>query len=351
MGRHLSNEPIKNWRDGDHIQGFALLTRKQRRTDRNNREYLDLELADRSGSITAKVWPDSPALQADFKEHQFVVCRGQVKQFREELQLSVDSCRTANELDRQFGFDESQLVPSTSEDIDDLWRRLETTLLEGVERPVLQRLVTETLARVGKDLREHPAAKGIHHAYRGGLLEHTTFMAELANRTCDQYPYVDRDLVLVGVLFHDLGKIRELGAMPYNDYTVEGRLIGHVVLGRDLLRECCAEVEEFPADLQMELEHLVLSHQGRREYGSPVEPMTTEAVVLHFVDDLDSQLNQLRRAALQGGDGLHFLKGMGRYIYSSRNGDQTESAEEEAADPAAEPDEDFARRGPAEGQL
>ncbi len=123
-------------------------------------------------------------------------------------------------------------------------------LQEKVERPILRRLAAETLAVHGKALREHPAAKSMHHAYRGGLLEHVVSMAELAVRVCEHYGDVDRDLVVLGVLFHDLGKLRELGAMPANDYTLEGRLIGHVVIGRDLLRDRCAAIEGFPDDLR-----------------------------------------------------------------------------------------------------
>ena len=161
----------------------------------------------------------------------------------------------------------------------------------------------------------HPAAKAMHHAYLGGLLEHTVSMAELALEVCDHYRDVDRDLVLVGVLFHDLGKIVELGAMPANDYTLPGRLVGHVVIGRDLLRERCAAIDGFPEDVQLHLEHLVLSHQGRREYGAPVEPMTLEALVLHFIDDLDSKINQFRNQRRQSPEEIQYLSGLGRYVY------------------------------------
>jgi 3'-5' exoribonuclease len=125
---------------------------------------------------------------------------------------------------------------------------------------------------------------------------------------------VDRDLVLVGVLFHDLGKLREIGAMPANDYTMEGHLVGHVSIGRDLLLECIRQTEDFPEQLRVHLEHLILSHQGRREYGSPVEPMTYEAFVLHFIDNLDSKLNQLRQARLSG-ESVQYIRGLGRYVY------------------------------------
>lgn len=314
MPRNLRNIPIREWESGDSVQGFALLIKREERQDKNGKTYLDLELADASGSIVAKVWADSPAMRTPFNTHQFVAFKGSVKSYREQLQLSIDACRVADESDRERGFDEANLIPSTREDIGDLWRRLERVLAGNVRRPVLRRLAEETLQVHEAELREHPAAKSMHHAYRGGLLEHVVSMAELAVRLCEHYRDVDRDLVLLGVLFHDLGKLRELGAMPANDYTLEGRLIGHVVIGRDLLRDRCAAIPGFPGDLRMLLEHLVLSHQGKKEFASPVEPMTPEALVLHFVDDLDSKLNQLR-ASREASPGISYHRGLGRYVY------------------------------------
>lgn len=314
MAKHVRNQPIRTWESGDTVQGFALLTKKELRQDRNGKSFLDMEIVDASGSISAKVWSDSPALNGGFEPHQFIAFRGSVKNYRDQLQLSIDDCRKATEDDRRFGFDEAQLIPSTREDIDDLWTRLNRVFQTEVERPILRRLAGETLELHAKALREHPAAKSMHHAYRGGLLEHVTSMAELAVRVCAHYRDLDRDLVLLGILFHDLGKLRELGAMPVNDYTLEGRLVGHVVIGRDLLRDRCAAIEDFPPDLQLLLEHLVLSHQGRKEFASPVEPMTLEAVVLHFIDDLDSKLNQLR-ASREATPGIAYHRGLGRYVY------------------------------------
>ena len=314
MPKILRNQPIRTWEAGDSVQGFALLTKKEMRQDRNGKSFLDMEIADASGSMVAKVWSDSPALSARFEPHQFIAFRGSVKNYRDQLQLTIDDCREATEGDRHYGFDESKLIPSTREDIDDLWTRLERVYSEDVERPVLRRLAAETLAIHGKALREHPAAKAMHHAYRGGLLEHVVSMAELGRVVCGHYRDLDRDLVLLGVLFHDLGKLRELGAMPANDYTVEGRLVGHVVIGRDLLIERCAAIEGFPGDLRLLLEHMVLSHQGKKEFASPVEPMTPEALALHFIDDLDSKINQLR-ASRDASPGMQFHRGLGRYVY------------------------------------
>ncbi|MGE0639633.1 MAG: 3'-5' exoribonuclease YhaM family protein [Thermoanaerobaculia bacterium] len=331
MPNLAKNQPIATWNAGDAVQGFAYLKRKEIRQDRSGRDYLDLELADASGSILGRAWSDSSAMATEFAARGYVKFRGQVQSYRDQLQLKVDQCRQAGESDRAEGFDEALLVPSTKFDLDELDRRLRELLEGQVRRPMLQRLATETLAVHGAALRTHPAAKGIHHAFRGGLLEHVVSMMELAVRFADQYPELDRDLLILGVLFHDLGKIQELGAMPDNDYTPVGRLVGHVVLGRDLLRERAAAIPDFPHDLRLQLEHLVLSHQGRKEYASPVEPMTAEALALHAIDDIDSKLAVLR-GMRENGRGFVWARSMDRFIWLGEG-----VAGEEADDPDAEP--------------
>ena len=309
------NEPIAHWEDGDFVQGYALVSRKEVRQDRNGRDYIDLELSDASGHLTAKVWPDSQAMRSDFAEKSFVAFKGSVRQFRDQLQVNLDVCRPITEEDRSKGFDEGLLIPSTPENIDELWARLEAIYPAALKRPAMQQLAREAQGRFGAQLREHPAAKTIHHAYRGGLLEHVVKMAEIGLDLCRHYPDLDSDLLLLGIYFHDLGKLRELGAMPENDYTLEGQLVGHITIGHGMLLECCAAVEDFPEDLRRHLEHLVLSHHGRREYGSPIEPATPEAFVLHAIDSLDSKLNQLSGHRRGGAEGLFYVRAIGRTIF------------------------------------
>ncbi|MEM9558488.1 MAG: HD domain-containing protein [Acidobacteriota bacterium] len=310
------NEPIADWRDGDFAQGYALVTRFEVRQDRKGRQYVDLEVADATGALPAKIWPDSPALRAKVDARDFVAFKGTVKSYRDQLQLSIDACRVATEDDREDGFDPALLIPSSPEDLDDLWRRLQAIYPVALQREELQLLAERTLERHGTALREHPAAKSIHHAYRGGLLEHVVKMAELALDLCRHYPEVDRDLVLLGVLFHDLGKTRELGAMPDNDYTLEGQLVGHIVIGHGMLTDLCRELDGLvPSQLQLHLEHLVLSHHGDRAYGSPIEPSTLEAFVLNWLDTIDSKLAQLRGAREVEGDGVRYLRPLGRSVY------------------------------------
>jgi len=336
MSRKLTNQPIATLEEGDSVTGFALVTKKELRQDKNGRDYLDMEVVDASSPMVAKVWSDSPALRGDFATHDFVAYRGSVHRFRDQLQLNIKECRRVTDSDRELGFDEALIVPSTRYDVDELDRRLREIYSQEVERPVLRQLAAAALDAYGEQLREHPAAKTIHHAYRGGLLEHTVSMAELAIQICGHYAELDRDLILVGVLFHDLGKLQEIGAMPVNDYTTVGRLVGHVVIGRDLLRECCMSLDDFPTDLQVHLEHLILSHQGRLEYGSPVQPMTAEAITLHFIDDLDSKLAQLR-AGRELGESLHYFRGFGRYLYTGADAPaENQPAPSDQAEPADE---------------
>lgn len=351
MARKLTNEPIGNLEEGDSVTGFALVTKKELRQDKNGRDYLDMEVADASGRMVAKVWSDSPALKADFSTHDFVAYRGSVQRYRDQLQFNIKDCRRVTEADREHGFEEALLVPSTQYNVGELDRRLHEIFAQEIERPILRQLAAAALEAYGDQLREHPAAKTIHHAYRGGLLEHTVSMAELAIQICGHYTELDRDLILIGVLFHDLGKLEEIGAMPVNDYTTVGRLVGHVVIGRDLLRECCKSLADFPSDLQVHLEHLILSHQGRLEYGSPVQPMTAEAITLHFIDDLDSKLAQIR-AARELGESLHFFRGFQRYLYTGAGtATEPEPAPEEAPDPVEEEPETAASESPDQPTL
>lgn len=322
------NEPMAAWQDGDFAQGYALVVRKETRQDRKGRDYIDLELADSSGTMPAKIWPDSPARKNKIDEKAFIAFKGTVRLFREQLQLNLDHCREVNESDREKGFDESALIPTAPQGLDSLWQRFAAIYPAQIERPELRRLTVELIDRHGEQFKEHPAAKSIHHAYRGGLLEHVVHMAELAISTCRLYTELDRDLVLLGVLLHDLGKLRELGSMPANDYTIEGQLVGHIVLGQRMLQDACRALDgEVPEHLALHLEHLILSHHGRREYGSPVEPATAEALVLHSIDSLDSKLSQLRSLRRSGIHGMHFHRPMGRNLFFDPELEKTPSDE------------------------
>ena len=335
-----TERPIAEWQAGDTVSGFALVRRREERRDKGGRTYLDLELADASGAIGGKAWSDSAALAQSFAAGEFVKFRGQVQSYRDQLQVKIDNCRRATDEDRATGFDEAKLIPATKEDPAALWARLEQ-ILASLGREDSRHLASSALERHGAGLRIHPAAKSIHHAFRGGLLEHTVSMLGLAARVAEHYPELDRDLLLLGVLFHDLGKLVELGEMPGSDYTAPGRLVGHIVIGRDLVREAASTVEGFPADRLLQLEHLVLSHQGRQEFGSPVEPSTAEALALSAIDDLDSKLAVVRQLR-EANRGFVFVRSLERYVWLGENGPQAgevESGEQSEAPPVGDVEE------------
>ena len=316
MPKTLRNAPIRTWEAGDNVQGFALLTKKETRQDRNGKSFLDLELADASGSIVAKIWADSPALNGRFETHQFVAFRGSVKNYRDQLQLTIDDCREATR-----GRPPLRLRRIAAHSVHPRGHRrsLEATrpASNGESRaagPAPPRRRDPGHPRQGPA--RAPGGQG--HAPRLPRRPpgaRRSRWPSWPRWSAGHYRDLDRDLVLLGVLFHDLGKLRELGAMPANDYTLEGRLIGHVVIGRDLLIERCArDRRTSPTTCGMLLEHMVLSHQGKKEFASPVEPMTPEALALHFIDDLDSKINQLR-ASREANPGMQFHRGLGRYVY------------------------------------
>lgn len=311
------------------------LKRKEARTDRSGKTYLELELADTTGTMLARVWSDSPALKNHFEAPGFVKVRGTVVSYRGELQLKVDNCRAVRPADREEGFDEEALIPTSSVPPEELLARIRSLLDQELSRPELRMLVAEALEKHGTTLATHPAAKSIHHAYRGGLAEHTLSMLELALKVAEHYQELDRELLLVGVLFHDLGKTLELEPSPIQEYTAVGRLVGHIVLGRDLLREAASRVPDFPPDLLLKLEHLVLSHQGRQEFGSPVVPMLPEAIALHSIDDLDSKLAQIRNTA--PGSGFVWVRGLERFVWTG----STPATESPPPDLSASPDQNL----------
>lgn len=315
MARIRENEPIASWEESDLVQGFALIARAEVRVDRNGREYVDLELADASGRVSGKVWPDSPAMKGDPPIRGFAAYQGIVHRHKGDLQVNLDRYRAVTDDERRSAdFDEGRLVPSAPVPLEELDARLRAVVPGSLEKEWARELAVRTLARHGDELRVHPAARSIHHAVRGGLLHHTVTMLELAVDVCARYPELDRDLVLLGLLFHDLGKTRELGALPDNDYTFEGELVGHVAIGHAMLRDLLGGLA-VPETDRVHLEHLVLSHHGRREYGSPVEPATAEALVVSQLDALDSKLAQLREARERGERGLVFLRPLGRSVW------------------------------------
>lgn len=277
------------------FDSFFLVLGKQQRTTKQNKPYLNLMLGDKTGQLEARVWDlADPRIARDFDRGDTVKVRGCVTRFDERCQIKVELLRKALPGDE---VEQRDLLPCTKHDIEVLWARLEATV-ESLANPDLKRLVTTVLAdpAIAQAYREAPAARQLHHAWLGGLLEHVVSLLGLAERVAAHYPLLDRDLLLTGVILHDIGKIRELSWATGFDYTVDGVLLGHIQMGVDLVEKTIAGMPDFPPRLRTLVLHLILSHHGKLEFGSPKVPMIPEALALNFVDDFDAKMMAVESA-------------------------------------------------------
>lgn len=280
---------IKNFKKNTHIQGFFLVREKHLRSTRTNHPYLQLDLQDNSGTIEAKVWENVPAFEKSFDVGDAVVVKGRVSLYREQLQLEVEDIGKASpEKHAEYGFELSKLIPSTRFNTTTMWKEL-ARIIKDMKNPHLKALISLIYKENAELIQQHPASMKLHHAWMGGFLEHVLSMAKVGVHLGKHYD-VDEDLLLTGILLHDIGKIIELNPAQQPGYTDEGQLLGHIVLGRDLAREAMARIEDFPQDLQIKIEHMILSHQGKYEWQSPKRPKFKEALLLHHIDELDARM-------------------------------------------------------------
>jgi len=274
--------------EGKLFDGFFLVLTRQQRTTKQGKPYLHLTLGDKTGPIEARVWElGDPRIAKDFNRGDMVKVRGSISRYEDRAQMKVDQLRKA-----QAGeADKVDMLPATSQDVGALWRQLEASV-ESLANADLKRLLHALLAdtELAQAYREAPAARQLHHAWLGGLLEHVVSLLGLADRVAAHYPMLDRDLLVTGVILHDIGKIRELEWETGFDYTVEGVLLGHIQMGVDLVEKTIAALPGFPDRLRTLVLHMILSHHGKLEFGSPKLPMIPEALALNFVDDLDAKM-------------------------------------------------------------
>jgi 3'-5' exoribonuclease len=274
--------------EGTVFNGFFLVLGKQQRTTKNNKPYLSLTLGDKTGQLEGRVWELSdPRIAKDFDKGDIVKARGSASRFDDRLQMKIDQLRKAAPAE----VDKSDLLPATTYDVATLWSQLEASVA-SLANPDLKRLLAAILAdpALAQAYREAPAARQLHHAWLGGLLEHVVSLLTLADKVAAHYPFLDRDLLITGVILHDIGKIRELSWDIGFDYTVEGVLLGHIQMGVDLVEKAIAGLPDFPDRLRTLVLHMILSHHGKLEFGSPKLPMIPEALVLNFIDDLDAKM-------------------------------------------------------------
>ncbi|MBT9332862.1 3'-5' exoribonuclease YhaM family protein [Paracidobacterium acidisoli] len=275
--------------DGQEITGFFVAGSKQVRNRRDGAPYLALSLCDATGQLEARLWEADGV--ADFAAGDVVKIQAQVGRYQDKLQMVVKKLRPA----RPEEYDLGDFVPKTGRDVEELWAELNSFVASFAD-PDLQALLRAFLddEEIAGALREAPAAKSMHHAWIGGLLEHVVSLLGICRITAQHYPEVNRDLLLTGAFLHDIGKLRELRWGTSFDYTIEGQLLGHITIGIGLIEKKIAALPDFPEAKRILVEHLVLSHHGRYEYGSPKLPMIPEAILLHYLDDMDAKMQTVR---------------------------------------------------------
>jgi 3'-5' exoribonuclease len=290
----LSKQFIKDIRPGEEVKSVFFTQRKELRKTRRGDLYISLELADRSGSVEAKIWDQVAKYKDSFSEKEFVAVNGRAGIYQDQLQLEIKTIRRC----REEEVDLEQFLRKARADLVELEETLRLQVSELKERN-LRELLGRLLEDEGfmERFRRAPAAKSYHHPYLGGLLEHTVSVALVCDKVCNLYPGVDRELLISAAILHDVGKIKELEYGRAILYSDEGRFLGHLVLGDEMVRELIQDMPGFPPELEMRLRHAILSHHGELEWGSPKQPMTMEALILHHVDNLDAKANSFMEVA------------------------------------------------------
>ncbi len=281
------------------ITTFLLVCEKEVRSTKEGKPYLRLELGDRSGTIEARMWDQIDAVSKEVDREDIVKVQGRVEIYRGKPQFSVQQMRRA----KPEEIDLADFLPSTKEDVEKLFKQL-LAEAASIKNPWLKKLNTEILSdpKISACYKRAPAAKVMHHAYLGGLLEHVAGLCGLAHQIAGHYPELDLDLLLTAAILHDVGKLDELCYERAIGYTSEGQLLGHIVMEIETVANAINKIEGFPPALKTVVQHLLISHHGQYEFGSPKLPMIREALVFHYMDDLDSKLAAVR-AALAGESG------------------------------------------------
>ncbi len=291
---------------------------KQVKPKKTGEPYLALTLADRSGQIEAKMWDNVEDALNAFEQEQFIKVKGLINKYNHRFQLTIHKLRRMEDSEVDF----ADYLPKTTKDIDGLWRTL-GEFVDTFENPQLKALIQAFMAdpEIANAYRTAPAAKTLHHAYIGGLLDHVVSLFKSCDLVCRNYPQISRDLLLTGAFLHDIGKIHELSYNRAFSYTTRGQLLGHMIIELEMLQQKIQQVPGFSPELKTLIEHLIISHHGQYEFGSPKLPMFPEALMLHYLDDLDSKMESMRahfeREAAQEGPWTGYNGSLGRPLLNS----------------------------------
>ncbi len=283
---------VKEIKEREKVEGVFLVSKKETALSKNGNLYLILRLMDRTGEIEGRVWEEAESLAKGFDKDDFVSVKGWAVPFQGGIQINISAIE-------RFPEDKVSLhdfLPSSDRDPEEMMREL-VGLIRSMEDPYLRRLLTLFVEdrEISRLLKMAPAAKNMHHAYLGGLLEHTLSLSRLILDVSRHYRNMNRDLLLTGAVLHDIGKIYELSYEKTFDYTDEGRLLGHIVKGVEMVEKKASMIPGFPEELKMLVKHMILSHHGHLEYGSPKRPKIPEAIMLYYLDDMDAKVQSVQR--------------------------------------------------------
>ncbi len=311
---------------------FAALESKETGTDKHGRPFVKCKFRDRRRQVVAPLW-SSNALR-ESAESWPVGCGYRLRvrgewNVRFGMQMELIDVREAIDDDAIDGYDFADLFESSPYDLEFLWRTLQERIAEHIDEPPLRQLIERILESNRELFLKMPAAQDYHHSYTGGLIEHVCSMVKVSASLADHYgtyygrldPPLNKGVIVAAAILHDIGKLRELAYDPVGArYTVEGQLVGHVLIGRDLVRDTAREIPDLDPETQLLLEHAILAHHGSLEFGAPKLPQTIEAMIVHFVDDLDSKVNMMAMARQRSSHGeeepfTDYVKGLGRRVY------------------------------------
>jgi 3'-5' exoribonuclease len=296
---------VETFREGIHVSDVYLCKNKQIALTKSGKEYGNLILQDKTGTVDAKIWDlGSPGI-GNFETLDYVYIDADVTVFQNSNQLNIKRIRKADEGE----FVPGDYLPVSSKNIGLMYEEF-LGFIRTIKNPHLRKLSESFFvedAAFAKAFQFHSAAKSVHHGFVGGLLEHTLSVVKLCDYYAGYYPYINRDLLLTAAMFHDIGKTRELSRFPENDYTDDGQLLGHIIIGTEMVGERIRSMEGFPEKTASELKHCILAHHGELEYGSPKKPALIEALALNFADNTDAKMETMIEVLKGAGDNNGWL--------------------------------------------
>lgn len=296
---------VESFREGMHVSDVYLCKNKQISLTKSGKEYGSLILQDKTGTVDAKIWDlGSPGI-GNFETLDYVYIDADVTVFQNSNQLNVKRVRKAGDGEYMPG----DYLPVSSKDIELMYEEL-SGFIRTVKSPYLRQLLESFFkedAGFAKAFKFHSAAKSVHHGFVGGLLEHTLSVVKLCDYYAGYYPLINRDLLITAAIFHDIGKTKELSSFPENDYTDDGQLLGHIIIGTEMVGERIRSIPGFPEKTASELKHCILAHHGELEYGSPKKPALLEALALNFADNTDAKLETMIEVLKGAGENSGWL--------------------------------------------